>query len=57
MKITSVVVEEKKLKANEQAAIVGVEKTKVEAQSEIANAESIKCAKIADEVAIMMANV
>lgn len=57
LKITSVVVEEKKLKANEQAAIVGVEKTKVEAQSEIANAESIKCAKIAEDVAIMMANV
>lgn len=57
LKVTSKVVEEKKVKANEQAAIVGVEKDKVEAQSEIANVESVKCAKIAKEVAEMMENV
>jgi dynein heavy chain len=57
LKVTSVVVEEKKIKANAQAEIVGVEKTKVEGQSEIANAESIKCAKIAKDVGEMLAKV
>jgi len=57
LKVTSVVVEEKKSKAAEQAAIVGVEKDKVEAESDIASAESIKCAKIAKDVGEMMSNV
>lgn len=57
LKVTSVVVEEKKIKANAQAEIVGVEKTKVEGQSDIANAESIVCAKIAKDVGEMMAKV
>ena len=50
LKIFSVEVEAKKQSADEQAAIVGVEKEKVEAQSNIANIESEKCNKIKVEV-------
>jgi len=44
LKVTSVTVEEKKKVAGEQAEIVGKEKDKVTIQSDIAGAESIKCA-------------
>lgn len=57
LKVTSVTVEEKKKNANEQALIVGGEKDKVDAQASIANAESIKCAKIAADVQEMMTSV
>ena len=50
LKVFSVEVEEKKKTADEQAAIVGVEKEKVEAQTNIANTEAEKCAKIKAEV-------
>jgi dynein heavy chain len=57
LKITTVMVEEKKKNASEQAAIVGGEKTKVDAEAKIANEESAKCKIIADEVAVMLNNV
>jgi len=57
LKVTSVVVEEKKTKAAEQAAIVGVEKEKVEKESNIASNESVKCAQIAKDVGEMSAKV
>jgi dynein heavy chain len=57
LKVTSVTVEEKKKYANEQAKIVGGEKDKVTIQSDIAGAESIKCAKIAKDVSEMMTKV
>ncbi len=50
LKVFSVEVEEKKKLADEQAEIVGKEKTKVEAQSDIANVEAEKCTKIKAEV-------
>lgn len=50
LKVFSVEVEAKKKSADEQAAIVGVEKEKVEAQSNIASVESEKCNKIKVEV-------
>jgi dynein heavy chain len=57
LKVTSVTVEEKKKVANEQAEIVGGEKDKVTIQSDIAGAESIKCAKIASDVSAIMISV
>lgn len=52
LKVTSVMVEEKKKNAAEQAEIVGGEKAKVEVESEKATVESAKCKIIADNVAI-----
>lgn len=57
LKVTSVVVEEKKKNAAEQAEIVGGEKAKVEVESEKANVESAKCAVIAKNVAEQMESV
>jgi dynein heavy chain len=57
LKITTVMVEEKKKNASEQAAIVGGEKTKVDAEAKIANEESAKCKIIADEVEVMLKDV
>jgi dynein heavy chain len=57
LKVTSVVVEEKKKNAAEQAAVVGAEKEKVDAEATIANVESEKCKKIADDVEILLAGV
>jgi dynein heavy chain len=54
LKVTSVVVEEKKKHAAEQAEIVGGEKAKVEISSNTANVESAKCAVIATQVAAQM---
>jgi hypothetical protein len=52
LKVTSVMVEEKKKNAAEQAEIVGGEKAKVEVESKKAAVESAKCKIIADNVAI-----
>jgi dynein heavy chain len=57
LKITTVMVEEKKRNASEQAAIVGGEKTKVDAEATIASEESAKCKIIADNVAVMLKDV
>jgi dynein heavy chain len=57
LKVFSVEVEEKKKLADEQAEIVGKEKEKVEAQSNIANVESEKCNKIKLEVEAEQASV
>lgn len=50
LKVFSVEVEAKKKSADEQAEIVGKEKTIVEAKNEIANVEAAKCEKIATDV-------
>jgi len=57
LKVFSVEVEAKKKVADEQAAIVGVEKEKVEKQNDIATVEAEKCAVIAKEVAEKSAKV
>jgi len=57
LKVFSVEVEEKKKRADEQAEIVGVEKTKVEAENDKAEVEAVKCAKIQTEVNAKMTSV
>jgi len=57
LKVFSVEVEAKKKVADEQAAVVGVEKEKVEEQNNIATVEADKCAIIAKEVAEKSAKV
>lgn len=57
LKIFSVEVEAKKKTADEQAEIVGGEKSKVEAQNAVAEEEAAKCYKIKVEVEAKMASV
>jgi dynein heavy chain len=57
LKIFSVEVEAKKKSADEQAEIVGGEKTKVEAQNAIAEEEAAKCSVIKETVETKMASV
>ena len=57
LKIFAVEVEAKKKTADEKAEIVGGEKTKVEAENAIAEAEAAKCATIKTEVEAQMASV
>jgi dynein heavy chain len=55
LKIMAVEVEAKKKAADEQAEIVGKEKTTVDAENSIAEAEAGKCAKIKADVETIMA--
>jgi dynein heavy chain len=57
LKIFSVEVEEKKKVADAQAEVVGKEKTIVEAESEKANIEAIKCLEIKESVETKMNSV
>lgn len=56
LKIMSVEVEAKKKSADEQATIVGVEKAKVEIENNKAEAESVICNKIKNEVETLVKN-